>query len=415
MRAATAASRARAVGRRIRERERPAWGKLAAPVPRYARPVPGLRDVASLPASLASAGVHAARRIVGGPEAKLARAAGSSIATPAAAGWVTGFLNAAYYARPRERRAVDDLRLAFCVLTTRWHRSGGRRLGARDVLAFNSAFGALRFLDARESGWGQLDRDQLLEGAARLLGDWFPDAYADPARRGWGIAFPTEAVRDRHRPEDRLAHAALGRLTPPTAPPERQQWKVYEPVPLASAERAVAVMGAPERWPDVGSALGRFTSLRAGGLEGQTFEIEVAAAPLRVERAPIFTRAYVTATAVHVDGGPGADGLAAYVAELNAAVAAHGGGMPPPVPDGARPHLALHLTTHHGHFMGAAVSRILVYEDAGGAFLRDAGSWDPMPPLLAEAYRRVGHQAQEAFWGRDPEASMLAQIAQAAE
>lgn len=376
--------------------------------------MPGLRDVASLPASLAGAGLHAARRVAGGPEARLARAAGSSIATPAAAGWVTDFLNAAYYARPAGQRAVDDLRLAFCILTTRWARRPGRRLGARDVLAFNLAFGADRFLDARRSGRGRLDRDQLLAGGARLLGDWFPDASADPARRGWGIAFPTEADRARHRPEDRLAHAALGPLTPPTEPAERQHWKVYEPVPLVSAARAIELLTRPERWTDAGSALGRFTALRAGGLEGQTFEIEVAATPLQVQRAPIFTRAYVTATAVHVDGGPGGDGLADHVAELNATVAAHGGGMPAPVPAGARARCAVSLTTHEGHFMGAAVSRILVYEEEGGAFLRDTGSWDPLPPLLAEAYRRVGHEAQEAFWGRDPETSMLVQIALAA-
>jgi hypothetical protein len=43
--------------------------------------------------------------------------AGTSIAGPDAALWVTHFLNAAYYARPREDRDVDDLRLAFCILS----------------------------------------------------------------------------------------------------------------------------------------------------------------------------------------------------------------------------------------------------------------------------------------------------------
>ena len=53
---------------------------------------------------------------------RFARMAGTSIAAPDAAPWVTDFLNAAYYARPEGEREIDDLRLAFCVLTTRWSR-----------------------------------------------------------------------------------------------------------------------------------------------------------------------------------------------------------------------------------------------------------------------------------------------------
>ena len=72
---------------------------------------------------------------------RFARMAGSSIAAPDAAGWVTDFLNAAYYARSPEERDVDDLRLALGILTTRWHRLG-RRLRAHDVLGCHRAFGA---------------------------------------------------------------------------------------------------------------------------------------------------------------------------------------------------------------------------------------------------------------------------------
>ena len=36
---------------------------------------------------------------------RVARMTGSSIATPGAAGWVTDFLNAAYFARPARERA----------------------------------------------------------------------------------------------------------------------------------------------------------------------------------------------------------------------------------------------------------------------------------------------------------------------
>ena len=49
---------------------------------------------------------------------------GSSIAGRDAAPWVTDFLNAAYYRRPVAGRQVDDLRLAFSVVTTYWYRKG---------------------------------------------------------------------------------------------------------------------------------------------------------------------------------------------------------------------------------------------------------------------------------------------------
>ena len=53
---------------------------------------------------------------------------GSSVAAPDAAPWITDFLNAAYFRRTPELRDVDDLRLAFAIVTTHWHRAGHRRL-----------------------------------------------------------------------------------------------------------------------------------------------------------------------------------------------------------------------------------------------------------------------------------------------
>src|SRR3954471_7934779 len=83
-----------------------------------------------------------------------ARMAGSSIASRDAAAWVTDFLNAAYYRHPVDERDVDDMRLAFAVLTTYWYRSNpGRRLHVTDVRAFHKAFGAHRF-DTDGSGRG---------------------------------------------------------------------------------------------------------------------------------------------------------------------------------------------------------------------------------------------------------------------
>ena len=234
--------------------------------------------------------------------------AGSSVAAPAAAAWITDFLNASYYARPAESRAVSDLRFAHGIVTTRWVRAG-RRLGARDIVALNRAFGRVRFLAK-----GRLDREALVHGARRLLGDWFPAAWEDDERRAYGVAFETPEERRAFAPEQRLVHAALGPLTPPLRSPGEQHWATYDPVALPDAGAALELLLAPERWPDMGAEAGRFTALRRGGLEGQTFEIEVAAKP--APRLPVFMRGYVTCTSLHVrDDGAGA--LDEAVADLD--------------------------------------------------------------------------------------------------
>src|SRR4051812_45405278 len=127
------------------------------------------------------AGGLAAGRVLASPPAVFARMAGSTIAAPDAAGWITDFLNAAYFRRERtgDQPDVDDLRLANAIVATRWHQEGHRRLRAVDALAFHRAFGRFRFLDGARSPRGTLDRGQLLEGAGRLLGPWFAEAYAD--------------------------------------------------------------------------------------------------------------------------------------------------------------------------------------------------------------------------------------------
>lgn len=334
------------------------------------------------------------------------RMPGSTIASPAAGGWVTDFLNTAYFARPARQRDVDDLRLAFCVLTTHWARGGGQRLGAGDVRAFRRAFGRHR-LHGRPHA--TLDRSALLEGGAALLGDWFPSAYADEDRRAHGIAFPSAAECAAFDPGLRLQNAALRSLTAPQADPAAQHWATYPPVRLASAQRTIAWLGRPARWPDAGAENGRFTALRPGGLAGQTFEIEVSTHP--APRAPLYTRGYVTATRL-LDRDADPAGLDTHVTDLGEALERYGDNQPRPVPAGATALLALELTTHAGHFLGAGRSHILVYEDGDGAWMRDVGVWDPLPWHLAGAYHLAGRAAQQAFWGPEPrKASMLAQIA----
>ena len=104
----------------------------------------------------------------GGP-LRFARMTGSSIAARDGAGWVTDFLNAAYYRWPVAEREVDDMRLAFAILTTYWYRrESPRRLRLTDLRAFHHAFSAHRF-DTDMSGRGLLSRDQLLDA-----GTWDP-------------------------------------------------------------------------------------------------------------------------------------------------------------------------------------------------------------------------------------------------
>jgi hypothetical protein len=340
---------------------------------------------------------------------RFARMAGSSIAGADAAGWITDFLNSAYYRRDPARRDVDDLRLASAIVTTRWHRLAHRRLRLGDAVAFHRAFGRERFIEGARSARGTLDRGQLLDGAGRLLGPWFAGGYADAARRGWGIVFESPEERSAYDPEVRLRLARLGSSTPPEAPGREQTWHTYPAVEMPSSEAVIAALGRPETWPDYASALGRFTPLRRGGLAGQTFEIEVVAGA--AQGRPIFTRGYVTITTLVSREDP--EALRRYVDELNDGLARFGRDEPPAVGGDAEPVLAFDLTTHEGHFLGRSKNRLVLFERQGRAFVRAAGTWDPMPWHVDQAYRRAGRDAQHAFWGQgaDPEESMLHQIA----
>jgi hypothetical protein len=328
--------------------------------------------------------------------------AGSSIATPAASAWVTDFLNAAYYAWPGRSGNVRDLRLAYGVITTRWAAGSGRRLGARDVVSLHRAFGRLRLRRG-----GRLDRDALMEGAAALIGDWFPAAWVDDQRRRHGVAFSSAEEARSFLPERRLRRAALGALTPPARSHAEQHWATYDPVTLRDIDAALQLLLEPARWPDIGSAAGRFTALRSTGLHGQTFEIEVVAEPTR--RSPVFTRGYVTCTVLHTGG----DDLYAAVDQLQRRYREGAGEEARPIlPPGAEPLALAVLTTHHGHFLGRGLSHLLVWRDSKGAWIRDVGVWDPLPPHLAATYAAVGRTAQQEFWGpTPPERSMLAQLA----
>lgn len=145
----------------------------------------------------------------------------------------------------------------------------------------------------------------------------------------------------------------------------------------------------------------------AGGLDGQTFEIEVMAQT--APHVPVFTRGYVSVTRI-LDREDAAE-LRAYVAEINDSLALYGHDESAAVPERGTPVLVVELTAHKGHFMGNAVSRLVLYEDGERSYLRDVGSWDPMPWYIRLPYRLQGDAAQHAFWGLGvPRQSMLHQI-----
>jgi hypothetical protein len=262
----------------------------------------------------------------------------------------------------------------------------------RDVLRLNRAYGRLQ---AKRGG--RLDHEALLTGARNLLGDWFPEAWADDERRAHGIAFESVTLRRRFEPEQRLRHAALGPLAPPLEAPERQHWETAEPVLLPAPEAALALLRRPPRWPDMGAAAGRFSALRATGLAGQTFEVE-AVSRLAAAR-PVFRRGYVTCTALHVraDGTGDVDRAVRDLEERYGART--GGDRLPLLPAGGEPLALVVLTTHDGDVFERGSSHLLVWQSGASAFIRHVGVRD----------RGSGEQD---IWQPSPASrSMLAQLA----
>ncbi len=362
-------------------------------------------------AAAAGAGVAVAVDRVRRSEATAApaatiRSAGSTLAAPSAALWVTDLLNAAYYAKDVEERDVNDLRLAFAVIATYWNEHEHRRLQATDVLRFHRAFGTARL---RGSGGrtGTLDTDALLAGGNKLFGDWFAEAAGDPARRGWGIVFPTVEHKHRHDPEIRLAQTPLGPLTPPRLPEHQQIWHSYPAVEVPDAAATVAALLEVDQWPEYGSALGRLTPLRRRELDGQTFEIETIG--FAASRTPILVRSYVSVENLVTEANE--DARDGWVTQLRLGFAARPE-EPAPIPEGAEVHAAFDLVAHEGHFLGNAKTRVMVYTHEDRSFVRAAGTWDPVVGRNAEVGDQVARWNQHAFWGMSgPDESMLHQLA----
>lgn len=335
---------------------------------------------------------------------------GTAVTGGASTFWARQLLNAAYFDHPDGERDLESLRLAQGILNTWWHRHDYGKVRLWDVPAFDRAFDRRLALAAAHLGREPLSYEELLAGAGQLLGNWFPDAWHDDARRAWGIAFETTTDRDTYQPERRVDTNSFGPLAPPRAPEAERTWHTYPPVPGPSADGLIDALRAVERWADYASALGVFTATLRGPLLSQTFETEL------LEPVPNLThpiRAYVSVT--QVLGRERQEALDAHVAALNEAVAAWGEGDTTVVPTQATACLALDLTAHMGHFLGRARETLVVYEQDSQAFIRSTGTWDPLPPRLKTAYEGWGKQQQEEFWGvKRPEHSMLCRLALAA-
>ncbi len=166
--------------------------------------------------------------------------------------------------------------------------------------------------------------------------------------------------------------ARLGEITPERAPLEEQVWHTYPPVEMPSARRS-----RPDRL-EIGLLRKRDRAVHTasrGRSARADFEIEVAAGT--DGGRPMFTRGYVTITALVTPDEP--DALATWFAELEDGLARYGQNEPRAVPEGGTPLVGFDLTTHQGHFMGNGHNRLVLYLFEGKAWVRAAGSWDPMP------------------------------------
>jgi hypothetical protein len=106
----------------------------------------------------------------------------------------------------------------------------------------------------------------------------------------------------------------------------------------------------------------------------------------------------VTITTLVTPDDPAA--LTQWFAALEEGLARYGQDEPRAVPEGGQPLVGFDLTTHEGHFMGAGHNRLLLYLHDGKPWVRAAGTWDPMPWHINQAYRVAGREAQHAYWGQ---------------
>ena len=297
--------------------------------------------------------------------------------------------------RARRRRPASRLLRADHLLAARARPAPAPRRSA-GVSARRS--GRARFSTTNSAARDARPPTSCSQGAARLLGDWFPEAYADDARRGWGIAFTSPGDRAGYDPGHRMALARLGRLTPERAPRRRADVAHLSGGRDARGGRGrrgahrsrrrgptTRPRSAASRRCAAAASTGRHSRSRSP--PGQKGAARSSRAATSRSRACV-TAADPAALAAWVEALE--DGLARYGVDEPAAVPGrrHGAGR-------ARPDDPRRATSWARATTGCCSS-----PTAGTAWVRAAGTWDPMPWPINQAYRIAGRDAQHAFWGQ---------------
>ena len=179
-----------------------------------------------------------AGRALRSEQVRFARMSGTSIAAPDAAGWVTDFLNAAYYAREpraaRRRRPAARVRDRHDALAPARRPPPARRPTCSPSTAPSAAAAARQRSErARHAG----PRAAADAGRA-LLGDWFPDGVGRRRAPRLGDRLRDGGARRRVRaraPPARRASSARSRR--PSSPTAEQVWHTYAPVEVPAPTR----------------------------------------------------------------------------------------------------------------------------------------------------------------------------------
>jgi len=319
-----------------------------------------------------------------------------------AAPWVTELLQAGYYALAPRRRALEHLRLVLATLTTYWYRKPGRvPVGASDLDAFRAAYGSEELGSARGLR-GVLTRSQLELGARRLLGEWFVSCFGRPDCQGHGVVFESPAQRARYDPRARLALVQQALLDTPTADVRGLRWRRQPAVALGSERAALALLSAPESFPALACECGWLTALRAGGLAGQSFELD--AVCFSAEGNPSFACAYLSVSA-H-ESAEDLPALRDHCERLEQRLREDEGDAAIILPYAARPLLAFELSAHAGQPLGDLTVSFVLYARDGRAWLSVAIGSEPRSGVSAcDAW------CSDFFGGGEPRRSLPHQLA----
>ena len=223
-----------------------------------------------------------------------------------------------------------------------------RRLHGRDVVGFHRAFGRER-IGTAVTARGTLDRDQLLAGAARLLGDWFPDASRTTrAAAGASRSRPPRRVRRTTRASACASHGSARSRRARSRPSSRSGTRTRRSRSPART-RSSARCSRPRPGPTTRARSVASRRCAAAGSPGRRSRSRSRPGPRPAARC---SRAATSRSRGCVTPDDEAD-LRAYVDELNDGLARFGRDEPPAVPGGAQPIVGFDLTTHEGHFIGA--------------------------------------------------------------